>query len=145
MALQLLQKGEDNIDGGYAKRMNALRPFIKKCEEIRKKNNNNIQNKIKEFIKNSNDTFIVFADEFMDWEIRQGFLKEDKKKLEKDLSKLIKFFKGKKTTKQKFINFFKKDICLKNKDLIFYNGFFMKKPSQSKRINPFRSQEQTII
>ena len=76
----------------------------------------------------------------MDWEIRQGFLKEDKKKLEKDLSKLIKFFKGKKTTKQKFINFFKNDICLKNKDLIFYNGFFWK-PSQSKRINPFRSQD----
>ena len=136
-----LQKNEDNIDGGYAKRMNALRPFMKKSEEIRKKNKNNIQNKIKEFIKNGNDTYIVFADEFMDWEIRRGFLNEDKKKLEKDLSKLLKFFKGKKSTKPNFINFFKKDICLKNKDLIFYNGFFMKKPSQSKRINPFRSQE----
>ncbi len=136
-----IKKGEDNIDGGYARRMNALRPFQKKCEEIIRKNKDNLKNRIKELTENGKDTFITFADEFMDWEITTGFIKEDKKKLIKDLTNLIKFFKKKKPSKQKFIDFFKNDICLKSKDLIFYKGFFIKNPSVSKKTSLFRSQD----
>lgn len=135
------EKDEDNIDGGYAKRMNMLKPYINKVFEIRKKNKSNLKNQIEDFLKNENDTFIAFADEFMDWEIKKGFLPEDKKKLKLDLTKLINFFSKKKIKKTNFINFFKSDICHKNRDLIFYNGFFMKKPSSRKRLPFFNSHE----
>jgi len=135
------KKNEEDIDGGYAKRMSALKPYFKKCEEIRKRNDENLNNRIKEFLQDGIAAFITLADEFMDWEIKKGFLKEDKINLKKDLLKLINFFKQKKTSKESFIKFFKTDICQKNKDLIFYNGFFMKKPSETERISYFDSKE----
>ena len=95
-----------------------MRPLAKKVYEIRVKNEENLNNQLNELLEIGETTFRVYEDEFLDFTADLNDLKKDKLRLIKDIKKLILFFSDIKN-KDEFVNFFKKDICLKNKNIIF--------------------------
>ena len=117
---------DKNIFGSrYISHRKEMQPLHKKVTDIRKKNNGDITKQIIEFLKFSNEVFKVYEDDYSELQEPTKFRKEKIKKLIKNVSQLKIFFKKSSYSKDEFINFFKKDICLKNKDIIFFNGHFI--------------------
>ena len=124
-----------------------MRPLAKKVHEIRVKNEENLNNQLNELLEISETTFRVYEDEFLDFTADLNDLKKDKLRLIKDIKKLILFFSDIKN-KDEFVNFFKKDICLKNKNIIFFKGYFMAYPTSkdmNKKIFSSKDHDEYLI
>ena len=118
-------KGKNIFGSRYVSHRKEMQPLHKKVTDIRKKNNGNITKQINEFLEFPKDVFKVYEDDYLDFQEPVKFRKEEIKKLIKSVSQLKMFFRKSNYSKDQFINFFKKDICLKNKDIIFFNGHFI--------------------
>ena len=123
------QKIKDNSfeksSSDWEKRRKELSPFRKRVYSIRAEHKHNLEKRINSFLENSKSSFIIYEDELLNFMEGSRVLKNNRDTLIKEIKRLIVFFKNKKHNKDQFLNFFKKDICLKNKDIIYFNGYFM--------------------
>ena len=130
------------FENHYFEHRKLIRPLQKKISEIRRNCKGNNTKLINEFLKIPETIFVLYEDEFTDFDddYKERILGINNTL--KDVSKLIIFFKKPKHTKKEFINFFKKDICLRCKNIIFFNGYFMSLPNIKERNrNPYREQK----
>ena len=130
------------FENNYFEHRKLIRPLQKKISEIRRNCKGNNTKLINEFLKIPETIFVLYEDEFTDFDddYKERILGINNTL--KDVSKLIIFFKKPKHTKKEFINFFKKDICLRCKNIIFFNGYFMSLPKIKERNrNPYREQK----
>ncbi len=130
------------FENHYFEHRKLIRPLQKKISEIRRNCKGNNTKLINEFLKIPETIFVLYEDEFTDFDddYKERILGINNTL--KDVSKLIIFFKKPKHTKKEFINFFKKDICLRCKNIIFFNGYFMSLPKIKERNrNPYREQK----
>ena len=130
------------FENNYFEHRKLIRPLQKKISEIRRNCKGNNTKLINEFLKIPETIFVLYEDEFTDFDddYKERILGINNTL--KDVSKLIIFFKKPKHTKKVFINFFKKDICLRCKNIIFFNGYFMSLPKIKERNrNPYREQK----
>jgi hypothetical protein len=146
--LSINRKNKKRSDSGvgfennYFEHRKLIRPLQKKISEIRRNCKGNNTKLINEFLKIPETIFVLYEDEFTDFDddYKERILGINNTL--KDVSKLIIFFKKSKHTKKEFINFFKKDICLRCKNIIFFNGYFMSLPKIKERNrNPYREQK----
>ncbi len=118
----------------------SLDPLAKEIFKIKKKSNGNLKKQIISFSKIYETVFQVYDDEFLEYDERMDRVKSDLRVHIQDIKKLISFFSKKKIDKKDFLNFFKKDICQKCTNIIFFNGYFMRLPTIQKNRSAWREQ-----
>ena len=127
--LQNKQKIKDSLveksSSGWEKRRKELSPFRKRVHSIRVEHKHNLEKRLNSFLENSENTFVMYEDELLNFMEGSRVLKNNRDTLIKEIKRLIFFFTNKKHNKDQFVNFFKKDICLKHEDIIYFNGYFM--------------------
>ncbi|MFL2901918.1 MAG: AAA family ATPase [Candidatus Pelagibacter sp.] len=124
----------------YMSQRRKIEPLGKEINKIRKDSKKNLFKQINTFLEKRDVMFSVYDDQFIDFDenIKEKIKQTDE--LITDVLKLINFFK-KKISKKSFVEFFTKDICIKCKNVIFFNGHFMYLPDTKVRRSPFREQK----
>ena len=121
----------------------SLEPINREIGKIREKCRGDLKKQINLFSEKYEMVFKLYDDEFLEFDERGKKQISDLKVYLNQIKKLKIFFSKLKINQEKFLDFFKKDICLQSKNIIFFNGYFMKLPNiKNKDRSPWREQRE---
>ena len=133
-SLNDVKVGDENKDGvvlaDYDANRKEMAPLQEVALKIRDKRKGNIEKQITDFQNLSENFFKLYENEYIEFDNSPDLKLIEIDKFIKSISALVKFFKKPNITSTKFIEFFKKDICEKCKDVIFFNGYFIDNSSK---------------
>ncbi len=109
----------------YEANRKEMAPLQETALKIREKRKGNIEKQIKDFQNLSDNFFKIYENEYIEFDNSPDLRLIEINKFIKSISDLIKFFKSPNITLTKFIDYFKKDICKKCENVIFFNGYFI--------------------
>ena len=134
-------KEEKFFGQDFVNHQSELEPINKEVNSFRKNSNGDLKKLINSFLKKPDAIFKSIDEEFIEYDAELKSKINQINDLTKDIILLINFFSTKNISKEKFINFFKNDICNKSKNIIFFNGYFITLPNiKDKNRNKYREQ-----